>query len=430
MVDKMTYDSSLNPKMPTPMEKQPLPPVSGEKPKLYVRVEPMVNGNRTHNPAIKNIAYINDDMHPILVNNEHFTGHIVFRVKDFRGGFTPIEEETGEEKPIIKSSAGYFKGHRRAFSMQINGRFKKQWTGDDIMFGTFFYRAIPLPSLSRVALALAQQIDPSMVYQLKGDQPYICSPIICAMNTVNVQPLYAKSSVFSSGSSSSSVFTARTSDFNSLKRKDKDRRKKKKKEISTNSSTTLTNDSMVSATSSQEDSIINTLSPTNRKNLHDTSVLDHQLQKEVEQEEAMLAIRPEKALILPEWKWGGDADAMEENLLGEWSNSMHRTTTKLDDDDDFRSVQNDLTSAVKKNKTDASARRSWFLDKKRRERFVYNTHTVYGFDFANQYVDMNDIILKLGLSVNAGKYLDGIPVRYECRNREGIIFFSIEFGLA
>lgn len=424
MVDKITYDTtSLNPKMPPPMEKQPNPPLSGVKPKLYVRVEPMVNGNTTENPEIKNIAYINDDMNPILINNEHFTGHIVFRVKDFKNGFTPIDPDTGKPKPIISNSEGYFGGHRRSFSMQINGRFKEQWTGDDVMFGTFFYRPIPLPSLSRVALALAQQIDPSMAYQLKGDNPYICSPIICAMNTVNVQPLFAKNhNYFTTTTSRSSIFEdaeqPTTSDFLSLKKKDKERRSSsKKKKLNTNISSNdqLSIDSMVSATS-----ISSNLSPSpnNRQTLHDIAVEEFPLDKEIE-------------LNLPEWKWGGDHCAMEENLLGEWSNLINRhSNTILDDDDDFRSVQNDLSSAVRKNKTDASARRNWFLDKTRRERFIYNTHTVYGFDFANQYVDMNEIILKLGLSVNAGKHLDGIPVRYECRNREGIIFFSIEFGLA
>jgi hypothetical protein len=44
---------------------------------------------------------------------------------------------------------------------------------------------------------------------------------------------------------------------------------------------------------------------------------------------------------------------------------------------------------------------------------------------------MNQIVLKLGISINVTKYLGDQPVRYECRSRDGVtLFWAIELGLA
>lgn len=162
------------------------------KPRLYVRVEPMVKPTKSTDPSLDSLVYVNDDEHPVLINNEYFTGHVVFRVRNFRG-WTPIDEKTGLPRPPIPDSPLYFAGHKRTFSLQLSGRFRKQWTGDDIMFGTFFHKRLTLPRGSGLALAFAQRIDPSMQYDANIDQPYICSPIVCAMNAINVQPLLAPS---------------------------------------------------------------------------------------------------------------------------------------------------------------------------------------------------------------------------------------------
>lgn len=85
---------------------------------------------------------------------------------------------------------------------------------------------------------------------------------------------------------------------------------------------------------------------------------------------------------------------------------------------------------VAKNKTGASHRRQWFLDEKHRKRFIFHPDTVYSFDFASPYVDMNELVLKMGININVAKYLDGQPVRYECRSRDGsVLFWALELGL-
>lgn len=346
----------------------------GEKAKLYVRVEPMSHPTRSVDPALSSIAYVNDDEHPILINNEHFTGHLVFRVRNFNG-WTPVDEKTGLPRPPIPDCPHYFEGHKRSFSLQISGRFRRQWNGDDIMFGTFFDKKLNLPRGSGLALAFAQRIDPSMEYEMYSDTPFICSPILCAMNTVHIQPLLAPDParlLRRSANNSAGTCSARSSLFETALR-------------------------------SQDDPARGITEP----------------------------------LTLPEWTYGGKHEILDENLMAAWSSwtvtpSTHGHTYGGNSSTSIAggSQNSSLIKAVSKTKTSASHRRQWFLDERHRRRFQFHPDTVYSFDFASPYVDMNQLVLKLGININAAKYLDGQPVRYECRTRDGsILFWAVELGL-
>lgn len=340
------------------------------KPKLYVRVVPMQHPNKSSNPDLDCLAYVNDDSHPILINNEHFTGNLVFRVRNFHG-WTPLSEKTGKPLPHIGDCPKYFEGHKRTFSLQLSGRFRRKWTGDDIMFGTFFHEKLELPRGSGLALAFARRIDPSMEYEM-SDDPYICSPILCAMNTVHIQPLLAPDPNRTS---------PRTSVFD-------DRRM----------------------------SI--------RRSLYETAVLSH--------EDNARGVRV--PLTLPEWRW--NTLPMEENLMAAWpnwtlvsNNSSFKSSASMSGDDGPE-TSSALSKAVSKNKVSAAHRRQWFLDERHRKRFLFHPDTVYSFDFASPYVDMNEITLKMGISIPVCKYLGGQPVRYECRTRDGkTLFWAVELGM-
>src|SRR5436305_15319537 len=69
----------------------------------------------------------NDDSQPFSINTPNFTGRICVRVLDFKG-LTPPNTTGIEMSP-------YFKQRREKYSIQVQGRFKGNWTGDDIVFG-------------------------------------------------------------------------------------------------------------------------------------------------------------------------------------------------------------------------------------------------------------------------------------------------------
>lgn len=330
--------------------------------KLFVKIEPMHTPTRTEGPnPMFNVVYVNDDTHPILINNEYFTGHAVFRCKDF-DGWTPFDEGTKQAKPPIGSSP-YFEGHKRTFSFQISGRFRKQWTADDIMFGTFFDKPLSLPRGYSLALGVAKKIDPSMVAVLDVPQPYMCSPLICAMNVAHIQPLYS--------SPARRAISYYQPTFGRLNR-----------------AGSLCQAALKAA---QDDNL-----------------------------------NVDKPLTLPDWEFGSDRH-LEENIMINWPS----WTTIPTASNFYRHGNSSLVKASSKagRTPAATVRRNWFLEEEHRKRFIYHPDTVYSFDFASPYVDLNQMKLKLGINIDVEPYLGDQPIRYECRTRDGsILFWSVELG--
>jgi len=114
----------------------------------------------------------NQDDTPILINNNHFTGYVVVRIRNYQSlptdsmNFNTLTSQQGSEidinptsstisilsssKPssinlsrsdlgsqndIVKKGEEYFEGKRRYFSIQFCGRFRKNWYGSEIEFG-------------------------------------------------------------------------------------------------------------------------------------------------------------------------------------------------------------------------------------------------------------------------------------------------------
>lgn len=56
------------------------------------------------------------------------------------------------------------------------------------MFGAIFERKVNPPMGTWVAFKMVNVIDPAVRYDLYAEKPWILSPALCAMNTVNVRP--------------------------------------------------------------------------------------------------------------------------------------------------------------------------------------------------------------------------------------------------
>jgi len=129
------------------------------------------------------------DLRPIQVNGEgvpetldspEFTGRIAVRIANFNG-VTPDGSAPLPQSP-------YFGKTQRLCSIQVQGRFKRDWTADDIMFGNEFDNKLRIPKLAGAALKFIQAtIDPSLEADLHCDKPWARSPLIATMNTCNAQ---------------------------------------------------------------------------------------------------------------------------------------------------------------------------------------------------------------------------------------------------
>jgi len=137
---------------------------------LRVRIGP--------NNEILTLCEVNKDKKPLFVYNDNFIGNVTVRVVNF-SGITP------DNSPPIPMT-DYFGKRKRLFSVQIQGRFRKEWSFDHINFGGAFDHKVTLPIGASLAIKLAQMIDPALENNIAEDEPSMTSPILCQMNMVNV----------------------------------------------------------------------------------------------------------------------------------------------------------------------------------------------------------------------------------------------------
>jgi hypothetical protein len=136
-------------------------------------------------------ANVNTPSDPHFIDSPYFVGNILVRIKGY-------ENEDSE----------YFKGKKRMFAIQFSGRFKHEYSMDDIIFGSEFEKKIVAPTGSWIAVKFASLIDPCVQVDLFCEKPWFYSPLVCSMNTMRVmsidtpliRPLVGNSSTSGTGS--------------------------------------------------------------------------------------------------------------------------------------------------------------------------------------------------------------------------------------
>ncbi|KAI0064349.1 DUF1769-domain-containing protein [Artomyces pyxidatus] len=124
--------------------------------------------------------------HPIM--SDAFEGKILAYIKGF----------TDEQGRVLESE--YFDREDRkgiTWSIQVQGRFLRPISADDVMFGNTFDRPLKLPWGSGAALKFMKFVDPTLDHDLASStQPWALSPLISTM------PHFAHTHTDSSRSSS------------------------------------------------------------------------------------------------------------------------------------------------------------------------------------------------------------------------------------
>jgi len=105
---------------------------------------------------------------PVPLCSHLFDGQVVANIKGFNG-----------------ISSEYFDREDRrgiTWSIQVQGRFLKPFSADDIMFGNTFDRPLHLPWGSNVALKFMNYIDPTLEHDLTSNsKPWALSPLVATM---------------------------------------------------------------------------------------------------------------------------------------------------------------------------------------------------------------------------------------------------------
>lgn len=137
----------------------------------------------------------NDEEKPLFVNSPHFSGYLMMRYLNFQGVTTGLEKSSSESskqleknhRPIAYPKSTYFNGRKRRYSMVIQGRFKGDYCGDDVLFGVDSDMGLPnVPGFGLLA-RISKWLDPSL--DVGGDDnPHCFSPFVSAMNALAVYP--------------------------------------------------------------------------------------------------------------------------------------------------------------------------------------------------------------------------------------------------
>ncbi len=122
----------------------------------------------------------NDEHRPFYIDNEFYCGYILVRMLNYPG---MVPE--GCER-IANPPSNYFHGRNRRYSIMFQGKFKQDWNGDDIIFGTDFDEPVRMPTGIGIAVKIAQWLDPNIQMDLYSKTPYMFSPLLCAMNYLSV----------------------------------------------------------------------------------------------------------------------------------------------------------------------------------------------------------------------------------------------------
>ncbi|KAF8939990.1 hypothetical protein EDD21DRAFT_360258 [Dissophora ornata] len=367
------------------------------------------------------IANCNDEAHPIEFDAPDFKGRAVVRIKDFVG----ITNDSSE--PIYNSD--YFYGRNRRFSLQIEGRFKREWDGQQVYFGTDFDQPVDLPDGFEMMLKIARYIDPVVRTSLTTDgKPWILSPLVSSINTMAAwrpqdtklpsppptpRPSMDLTRSFSMSENVTGAVSSAWGFLGKFKRGNRSSVMSFSNTASNNEKGGLSSDATSRSTSSDQVDKIRrsngTISPA-PETPRDLSTIASPATPQPG--------TPSSSTDSADWKENSPENtttAIEEGSmpLGQWRQHIDEDTTFF---------------LPGKPSMSTSQRRKHFQTEQSRTDFVYNKDLVYGFEFFSPHMDFNTGNIKMALSLNVLKYLNGQPVRYICRTLDGkTVFWAVQF---
>ncbi|KAF9914574.1 hypothetical protein BX616_008003 [Lobosporangium transversale] len=355
----------------------------------------------------------NDELHPIEFDAPEFKGRAMIRIKDFVG----ITNDGSE--PILNSD--YFKGRNRKFSIQVEGRFKREWDGEQVYFGTDFDRSVELPSSFEAMFKIAHYIDPVVRTSLSGEgKPWILSPLVSSINVMTAwrpQDVYLSSFSLISRHhqqemAEGSHLSERNSMWGFLGKLKKSNHSSVAASVNSHTSNDVYGSQASSASSSTEH-----LDILNNADSHHNN--HHHLYTEVLGSPPPVSSLPaptnNSGLSIPLSRPANEEFDETDMPLGQW-----------------RPYLEENTSFFMPNKPSMSTaqRRKYFRSEEARKRFVFKPELVHGFEFYSPHMNFNKFEINMGLRMNIQRYLLGQPVRYTCRTLDGnTVFWAVQFEL-
>ncbi|KAG0206487.1 hypothetical protein BGX28_002070 [Mortierella sp. GBA30] len=394
------------------------------------------------------IVNCNDELRPIEFDAPEFKGRAMVRIKDFVG----VTSDGSE--PVYNSE--YFKGHNRRFSIQIEGRFKREWDGEQVYFGTDFDRSVELPQGFETMLKIARYIDPVVRTSLTKDgQPWILSPLVSSINIMTAwrpQDANLPSPPLTPRHSSDIARNLNTSESSSMWGfLGKLKRGNRTSAVSVSSATSQEFYSSQPGSASSSTDRLDALAQDHNASRHAshrrTNGLTSQHLHHHHPHHHENKTGPSSLSIL-----SSSSDTTAFTTPSTTTTTTTTATTTMgstdtvdldknhsEEDDDLgmplgkwrQHIEEDTTFFMpNQNSMTTPQRRKHFQTEEARKQFVFKPDLVHGFEFFSPHMDFNTFDIRMGLSMNIRKYLLGQPVRYICRTLDGsTVFWAVQFEL-
>ncbi|KAG0214220.1 hypothetical protein BGX33_002355 [Mortierella sp. NVP41] len=160
---------------------------------IRYRVRVSVGTTASTNPKDMHIINVNDVSNPFLVDTDEFAGHVAFMIKGqdqiygYEAGQKQDNLKTVPDSKWFATAAAAGRGDHLN-CLQIVGRFKREWTGDQVIFATVFERPLRLPPFTSVAIKFFKAIYPGLQIDVCCSQPYFIGQFLNSTDTLRVMP--------------------------------------------------------------------------------------------------------------------------------------------------------------------------------------------------------------------------------------------------
>lgn len=394
----------------------------GEKEEYFLEISAGPDENHLEKVAV------NCEELPIFISNQHFSGYILVRVRDYcngpfddhskspaddrangptddrangpagdcANGFINTHNQLVPTRPFPKST--YFQGRNRRYSIVIQGKFKETWDGDQVVFGVDSNRPLaPLPGIG-LGLRICKWLDPALEAKLDGPEPHLYTPLVSAMKSLGIfDKIEFIQNDLLPGSSQSLNQVEKDHDF-MLK--------------------DVPSDVFCSTTSTGD------LGPSSRP-LED--VKQNSLPNLLQHDNTM-PINTNTTLRQISSTQSADKTRIDIQEMGPFhfsfanvpERSLDLFPTSLQQQDTLQ-----LPNTYEK-------RKKVFGSLEKRQLAQITSQFTYCMDFCDQFFELSDFTIKLpGFSLNCFKYWDGVqPLRYRCLTRDqSVVFFCVQFQL-
>lgn len=126
---------------------------------------------------------------PLKIDNEYFEGFLIIRFSNWiwgKASQNTTHAKDDEDPEDLLKTRNYFNKRSRKFSFQVQGRFKQELNGDDLIWDISFPFGLQnLPFFTPMAVKFLHYLDPATSVDFYAPEAYVKCPVLTMMNALS-----------------------------------------------------------------------------------------------------------------------------------------------------------------------------------------------------------------------------------------------------